>query len=173
MGLFAIVSSSSQMLSSHPSVEPLLICCCLRHTSSTVFPDSATQPNTFHNGGYQVPVGRNRHTTLILVFLWQFYNTIFFSFLFLRSSLHLSLSFKLHMFTSCLNFPLLESLTSSTLPLRLLKFLLHLTAPFLFNFSCLLTGDQSGFIQLYTKWDLLCVSVLGQCHPLNFCSVEK
>lgn len=74
---------------------------------------------------------------------------------------------------SCLNFPLLENLTSSTLSLRLLKFFPHLTEPFQVNVSCRLTGDQSVFIQLYTKWDLLCVSLLGLCHPLNFCSVEK
>lgn len=147
--------------------KSLLICCCLRHTSFTLFPDSATQPNSFQNGGCQLPIGRNHHTTLILDFLWQFNNTVFFSFLFLSSSLHLSSSFKLHVFMSCLNFPVLENLTSSTLPLRLLKFFLHLTAPFQVNFSCLLTGDQSGFIQLYTKWDLLCVSLLGLCSSLE------
>lgn len=74
---------------------------------------------------------------------------------------------------SCLDFLLLEDVPSFILPLRLLKFFLHLTAPLQVNFSCLLMGDHSVFIQLYTKWNLLCVSLLGLSHPLNFCSVEK
>lgn len=71
------------------------------------------------------------------------------------------------------DFTLLEDVTSFFLPLRLLKFFFDLPTPFQVNFSCLLTGDQSVFIQLYTKWNLLCVSLLGLSHPLNFCSVEK
>lgn len=157
------------MSSSCPWVQSLLTW-CLRQTMFILFPHSVTQLNSFQNGSCQVPIGRNHHT-LILYFLWQFNNIVFFTFLFLNSSLHLSSSFikaRHHLWL----YPL-EDVTSFFLPPRLLKFFFDLPAPFQVNFSCLLTGDQSVFIQLYTKWNLLCVSLLGLFHPLNFCSVEK
>lgn len=52
-----------------------------------------TQPNSFQNESCQVAIGRNYHHTFILHFLWQFNNTVLFSFLLLSSSLHLSSSF--------------------------------------------------------------------------------
>lgn len=91
---------------------------------------------------------------------------------FLSSRSHLPSSFKLGMFISCLNCPLLENFVFNSLGEGLKSFL-SLPVSFQANRSYLRAGDQPGFIQLCTKWDLLCVSLLGLRHPLNFCSVVK
>lgn len=147
------------MQSSSPWMESLLRWCCLRYwnysTLSTLFPDSATQPLGFQSGGCQNQLaGTTSH-----LLLWSFFGSLL---VYLAFSFSVVTCLFLHFSKStclCLNFPLLRDLMSFPPPLRLLKFFLHFIAPFKVNFSSLLTNDQSAFIQLCTKWNLLALSL--------------
>lgn len=159
-----------------PWMESPLRWCHLRYwnypTLSTLFPDSATQLLGFQSCGCQYQLaGMTSHHLL-----WSSFGSplVYSSFSFsVVTWLFLHFFFSKSMCLSCLNFLLLRDLMSFLPPLRLLTFFHHLIASFEVNFSCLFTNDQSAFIQLCTKWNLLCASLLGYCHPLNFSSVEN
>lgn len=160
------------MQSSSPWMESLLRWCCLRYwnysTLSTLFPDSATQPLGFQSGGCQNQLaGTTSH-----LLLWSFFGSLL---VYLAFSFSVVTCLFLHFSKSmclCLNFPLLRDLMSFPPPLRLLKFFLHFIAPFKVNFSSLLTNDQSAFIQLCTKWNLLACSLSLSLSPGTSSSFE-